>query len=95
MNNVVDTARGEGWQEGIEAGRQEGREAGIEAGRQTGIEEGQRSLLHRLLLRTLGELPEDLKSQIDRLSLANLEALTEVLLDFTDIDDLVNWLKNH
>ena len=91
MNNVVDTARGEGWQEGIEAGRQEG----IEEGRQTGIEEGQRSLLHRLLLRTLGELPEDLKSQIDRLSLANLEALTEALLDFTDIDDLVSWLKNY
>ena len=59
------------------------------------MEKGQRSLLYRLLPRTVGELPEDLKSQIDRLSLANLEELTEVLLDFTNIDDLVNWLRNH
>ena len=67
----------------------------MEEGRQVGMEKGQRSLLYRLLPRTVGELPEDLKSQIDRLSLANLEELTEVLLDFTNIDDLVNWLRNH
>ena len=109
MNNVVDTSREEGRQEGMETGRQIGREEGRQMGREEGMETGQqfgrlaerslildrqRSLLLRLLDRTIGELPEDLKSQLDRLSLEKLEALTEVLLDFSSLNDLVSWLKN-
>ena len=82
MNNVVDTARQEGEKKGIEKGREEGRLS-------------ERSLmLLRLLPRTVGELSDDLKTQINQLSIEKLDALTELFLDFTDLNDLVNWLQN-
>jgi predicted transposase YdaD len=82
MNNVVDTARQEGEKKGREEGREEGRLS-------------ERSLmLLRLLPRTVGELSDDLKTQINQLSIEKLDALTELFLDFTDLNDLVNWLQN-
>jgi predicted transposase/invertase (TIGR01784 family) len=84
LNNVVNTAH----------------EAGIEAGIERGIEierarmvEYQRSLTLRLLERSLGALPDNLQTQINQLSLAQLEQLEEVMLDFTQIDDAINWLN--
>lgn len=40
----------------------------------------------------LGNLPDDLKAQINQLTLPELEALNETFLDFTELNDLVNWL---
>jgi predicted transposase/invertase (TIGR01784 family) len=109
MNNVVDTSREEGRKEGRQEGMREGRQIGIEEGRQVGMEEGQqagrlaerslildrqRTLLLRLLARIVGKLPADLKAQINLLSLEKLEALNEVFLDFTGLEDLVSWLRN-
>lgn len=51
MNNVVDTARQEGEKKGIEKGREEGRLL-------------ERSLM-LLRLRTVGELSDDIKTQIN------------------------------
>jgi predicted transposase/invertase (TIGR01784 family) len=92
LNNVVNTAR----QEGIEAGRQEG----IEAGRQEGIElersrlvDRQRLLLLRLLPRTLGMLPDRTQTQISQLSADRLEALTEMFVEFTTLEELTQWLE--
>jgi predicted transposase/invertase (TIGR01784 family) len=79
MNNVVDTAR----QEGEKKGREEGR-----------LQERSLMLL-RLLPRTVGELSDDLKIQINQLSIEKLDALTELFLDFTDLNDLINWLQNN
>ena len=79
MNNVVDTAR----QEGIEKGREEGRR------------EERSKMLLRLLPRSVGELSDDLQSQINQLSIAKLDELTECFLDFTDLQDLINWLQNN
>ena len=64
-------------------------------GQQEGRLEGQRSLLLRLLNRLFGELPIALQSQIDRLSVPELENLGEALLDFSSIADLTTWLENH
>ena len=75
MNNVVDTARQEGIEQGIEQ-----------------MLERQRSLLLRLLSRTLGELPDPVKIQIDQMSIDRLESLNEEFVDFTNLDDLVQWL---
>jgi predicted transposase/invertase (TIGR01784 family) len=86
MNNVVDTSR----QEGREEGREEGRLA-----ERSLILDRQRALLLRILPRTVGELPDDLKDKIDRLSLENLEALSEIFWDFTGLEDLVSWLGNY
>jgi predicted transposase YdaD len=85
MNNVVNTAR----QEGREEGREEGRRA-----ERSLLLDRQRSLILRLLPRTLGELPDDVKLQIDRLSLEKLETLNEIFLDFTGLDDFRNWLRS-
>ncbi|MCY7273199.1 MAG: DUF4351 domain-containing protein, partial [Phormidesmis sp. CAN_BIN44] len=57
-----------------------------------GIEQGQRSLLLRQLTRRVGEVPEATRSQIDALSLIQLESLGEALLDFSNLADLEAWL---
>ena len=74
MNNVVDTAR------------QEGREEGQLT--------GQSNMLLRLLPRTVGKLSDEIITQINLLSLEQLDALTEIFLDFNNSNDLVNWLNN-
>jgi predicted transposase/invertase (TIGR01784 family) len=89
MNNVVDTSREEGRKEGKAEGREEGRLA-----ERSLILARQRTMLLRLLPRTVGELPEDAKTQIARLPLEKLETLNEVFLDFTGLADLVDWLRN-
>ncbi len=54
----------------------------------------QRSLLVRLLPRTVGELSNNIKAQINQLSIEQLELLNELFWDFTTINDLIDWL-NH
>jgi predicted transposase YdaD len=61
---------------------------GIEQGRQ----EGQRSLILRQLVRRVGVLPDRLTDRIEALPIAQLESLAEALFDFTQLDDLVQWL---
>ncbi len=69
---------------------------GIAEGLQQGLQqeqERQRSLVSRLLTRRVGVVPEALVKQVEQLTIPQLEALTEALLDFTQLDDLVQWLK--
>jgi predicted transposase YdaD len=61
---------------------------------QEGEERGERSLILRLLARRLGEVTPEWRSQIQTLSLPQLEALGEALLDFTKPDDLDEWLRS-
>jgi NTP pyrophosphatase (non-canonical NTP hydrolase) len=68
-----------------------GERIGYERGKQ---EQGQ-SIILRLLQKRVGELPEEVKKQVQALSLEDLEALGEALLDFTATDDLLNWLQAH
>ena len=84
INNVVDTARQEGIKKGLEEGRLAERSL---------ILNRQRSLVLRLLCRTVGELTHDLTTQINQLPIEKLEALNEILLDFKGLDDLIDWLK--
>ena len=98
MNNVVDTARQEGVKKGIAEGMEKGMEKGIEEGRlaeRSLILNRQRSLVLRLLSRTIGEIPEHLITQINQLPIEKLEVLNEVLLDFNELNDLVDWLETH
>lgn len=69
------------YQEILAEGEQQGR-----------LAEG-RSLVLRQLNRRLGELPPALRTQIESLSLAQVENLAEALLDFQDIADLEAWLS--
>ncbi|MBE9041396.1 Rpn family recombination-promoting nuclease/putative transposase [Oscillatoriales cyanobacterium LEGE 11467] len=76
LNNVVNTSREEGLEEGLVRGRLE----------------GTRTLILRLLSRSLGELPTSLLERINRLSPLELDTLSEALLDFSNLEDLVIWL---
>jgi len=67
------------------------RQEGIEEER-TRVLERQRSLVLRLLSRTLGEIPLGLQASVGQLSIEQLEALNEALLDFDGVDDLTAWL---
>ncbi|WP_316435618.1 DUF4351 domain-containing protein [Leptolyngbya sp. NK1-12] len=55
-------------------------------------EEGKRSLVIRQLTRRVGELPQVVRSQVEALSLEQVEELGEALLDFTSLDDVQSWL---
>ena len=78
LNNVVDTSR------------QEGREEGWEKGR----EDATTRLIIRQLEKRFGTLSEATQDKITALTIEALEELSEALLDFSHLDDLDAWLAN-
>lgn len=52
-----------------------------------------KTLVLRLLTRRVGELPQEVRSRIESLSLEQLEDLGEALLDFQGMSDLDAWLE--
>lgn len=70
-------------------------EQGIQQGIGQGVERGERSLVLRLLTRRVGNLPPSVRSRIEVLTVPELEALGEALLDFTQLSDLEAWLQDH
>ncbi|RUR88414.1 hypothetical protein DSM107007_10390 [Nostoc sp. PCC 7120 = FACHB-418] len=61
--------------------------------KEEGREVEARSLIFRLLNRRVGELPQQVRQQVESLSLEQLENLGEALLDFTSMADLDAWLS--
>ncbi len=80
-------------EEGIKEGEQRGEQRGREQGREQGREAEAFSLILRLLTRRLGEFPQDIRQQIEILTLEELENLGEALLDFTSMADLQAWFN--
>ncbi len=78
---------------GERIGYERGKEEGKEEGKQQGKQQGEQNLVIRQLQRRVGELPQEVIEEIQALSLERLEALGEALLDFTTMDDLLNWLR--
>jgi predicted transposase YdaD len=72
---------------------QEWKEEFLQEGRQEGKIEGEQSLILRQLTRRIGDVSPSLRSQIQSLSLAQLESLGEALLDFNDAEALVKWFE--
>jgi hypothetical protein len=70
-----------------------GERIGYERGKEEGKQEGEQTLVLRQLQRRVGELPQEVQRRIQTLSLEQLEALAEALLDFTVVEDLLNWLS--
>jgi predicted transposase/invertase (TIGR01784 family) len=56
---------------------------------------GERVIVSRLLTKKLGNLPIATQSQINELSIEQIEALGDVLLEFNQIDDLLAWMENN
>ena len=63
------------------------------------MERGQKgeavTLVLRLLSRRVGNLNPELETAIGELSLTQLEALAEALLEFNSLQDLQQWLEHH
>jgi predicted transposase/invertase (TIGR01784 family) len=78
LNNVVETSRQEGIEEGIIIGERQ----------------VIKSLLLKQLSRKLGEIPDLIQQQINQLSRSSLEILSESLFDLNTLEDLRNWLNN-
>ncbi len=85
----------QGERKGREEGKQEGREEGKQEGREEGREEERRSITLKFLTRRVGDLSPALAAQVQALSLVQLEALGEALLNFSEMSDFVNWLLAH
>jgi predicted transposase YdaD len=68
---------------------------GLQQGRQQGKQEEALALVLRLLQRRVGPMDAAYEEQLRRLSLEALEELSEALLDFTQVADVVTWLQAH
>lgn len=68
---------------------------GERIGYERGKQEGEQQLILRLVQRRVGELSPQLQERIKSLSLNQLETLGEALLDFTAMEDLLNWLQTN
>ena len=74
---------------------QEALEEGMRQGLEDGRQEGERSLVLRLLTRKFNQIDPQVRSQVELLSLEQLEGLAEALLDFSSLEDLTNWLGDN
>ncbi|MEQ9620491.1 DUF4351 domain-containing protein [Coleofasciculus chthonoplastes] len=63
---------------------------------QEALEEGRQRegvvLVLRLLNRRVGAMSRELQAKVEALSLEQVEALAEALLDFSGVEELVSWL---
>jgi predicted transposase YdaD len=73
---------------------QEIRQEGRQEGEQTGVLREQSLILRQLTLR-IGEVSAEIRAQVQALSLTQLEARGEALLDFSEPADLDEWLRTH
>lgn len=60
-----------------------------------GLQQGEQRIVIRQLLRRIGEIPPEVRSQIQQLPIPQIEELSEALLDFSRIEDLTTWLRSH
>ncbi|MEN9222336.1 MAG: DUF4351 domain-containing protein [Thermostichus sp. BF3_bins_97] len=69
---------------------EESKQLGLTQGLSQEIQQGEAELLIRQLRRKLGEIPLALQGKIRTLSVEQLEALAEGLLDFGSLEDLID-----
>ncbi len=79
----------------LKKGRREGKQEGLLEGKQVGLLEGMRVLLFKMLNQRFGMLQPKVVNQINNLTVSQLEALSEALLNFKTKSDLTNWLKSN
>ena len=79
-------------QKGEIRGELRGEIRGEQRGFERGLELGKRSLISTLLTYHFGTLPENISDQIRALSISQIEELCRVVLNFSKIEDLGNWL---
>ncbi|NEP24145.1 MAG: DUF4351 domain-containing protein [Moorea sp. SIO3I6] len=85
--------------EGKREGLLEGKREGLLEGKREGLLEGKQeegySIVIRQLTRRFGSVDDQLQQGIKKLSVVQLEELSEALLDFETVTDLTVWLASH
>ncbi|MEH1904108.1 MAG: DUF4351 domain-containing protein [Nostoc sp.] len=66
----------------------------LQKGEQRGLQKGEVAVILRLLKLRFGAIEPEIEQQICKLSITQLEELTEALLGFNSQSDLVNYLAN-
>jgi ABC-type amino acid transport substrate-binding protein len=64
----------------------------LQQGIQQGLQQGKLDLILRLLTRRFGTTDAQYQARINNLSAADLDELSEALLDCSDVSALSNWL---
>jgi len=77
---------------GLAKGLQQGKQQGLQQGLQEGLQQ-EVNLILKQLQRRIGEIPQELVTQISNLSLEKIESLGEALLDFQTQTDLIDWFE--
>ena len=83
------------YQEILERGMSRGLREGHQQGLQEGRQEGESTIVLRLLTRRFGTLTPYMHRRVATLSSAQLEQLSEELLDFPNRKALSDWLRRH
>ncbi|MGK7893101.1 MAG: DUF4351 domain-containing protein [Xenococcus sp. (in: cyanobacteria)] len=83
------------YQDILEKATAQGKAEGIKEGEAQGIKKGEVSLVLRQLKLRIGTINAEDESQITALSVEQLEALGEALLDFSSSDYLSDWLAEN
>lgn len=66
----------------------------IQKGVQQGVQQGKQDIVMRLLTRRISDVSPQLQAQIQKLSIEQLDNLSEALLDFSAPADLTDWLQS-
>jgi predicted transposase/invertase (TIGR01784 family) len=82
------------YQDILEKGKAAGIREGKAEGKAEGLVEGEAKLVLKQLQCRFPDIPHSLSQTIPTLSLEQLEALGEALLDFSQLEDLTTWLEN-
>jgi predicted transposase/invertase (TIGR01784 family) len=77
-----------GWECGMEKGMQKGIEKGMQTGMQKGMEKGERVLLHRLITKRFGGIPENLQEKINSATSSQLEEWADKMIRAETIEDI-------
>lgn len=72
---------------------EQGMQRGLQRGLEQGLQRGEAIALLRILTRRFGEIAPELEEKIRSLPIPQLEALIDAQIDFSSLDDLVNWLN--
>ncbi len=86
----------DGLEQGLEQGIEQGLEQGIEQGLEQGLEQGRLRLLEAvtgLLTARFGPLPSTVETQLSHLTMNQLQEVNIAVLDFTDLDDLRQFVQ--
>ena len=90
MFSLSDLRETKGYQEALAEGREEGRQQGREEGK---LVAKQNLILSQLNLK-LAKFSPSIEAEVNQLSLTELDNLALALFNFSNVEDLQQWLNN-